>query len=83
MSIDKLSMETTPSEHRNVFINISKTKLLTITAGKATGIIDHIKGLFELLILLNSTNVLTICSSRLLLIVTDNLPKTIVNNDTS
>ncbi|MDR5612087.1 MAG: cell division protein FtsP [Arsenophonus sp.] len=80
VSIERLPMA--PGERREVLIDMSKTELLTITAGRAAGVMDRIKGLFEPSTLLNSTKVLTICSSGLLSLVTDNLPETLVN-DTS
>lgn len=80
VSIERLPMP--PGERREVLIDMSKTELLTITAGRATGVMDRIKGLFEPSTLLNSTKALTICSSGLLSLVTDNLPETLVN-DTS
>ncbi|MFV9997520.1 MAG: cell division protein FtsP [Arsenophonus endosymbiont of Dermacentor nuttalli] len=80
VSIEKLPMA--PGERREVLIDMSNTEILTITGGKAASIMDRIKGLFEPSDLLSSTKVLTIFSSGLLSLVTDNLPQTLVNDST-
>lgn len=72
VSVKQLSLA--PGERREILIDLTEGKEVSITAGEAAGIMDRIRGFFEPSSILISTLVLTLRPTGLLPLVTDTLP---------
>ncbi|NIF60221.1 cell division protein FtsP [Enterobacter sp. Ap-916] len=72
VSVKQLSLA--PGERREILIDMTEGKEVSITAGEAAGIMDRIRGFFEPSSILISTLVLTLRPTGLLPLVTDTLP---------
>ncbi|MCT4714996.1 cell division protein FtsP [Enterobacteriaceae bacterium H18W14] len=63
-----------PGERREILVDMTEGKEVSITCGEAAGIMDRIRGFFEPSSILISTLVLTLRPTGLLPLVTDSLP---------
>ncbi len=72
VTVQQLSLA--PGERREILVDMSQGKEVSITAGTAAGIMDRLRGLFEPSSILTSTRVLTLRPTGLLPLVTDTLP---------
>jgi suppressor of ftsI len=72
ISVQHLSLA--PGERREVLIDLTQGKELSITAGEAASIMDRLRGFFKPSTSLISTLVLTLQPSGLLPLVTDQVP---------
>jgi suppressor of ftsI len=72
VSVKQLSLA--PGERREILVDMSDGKEVSITCGEAAGIMDRIRGFFEPSSILISTLVLTLRATGLLPLVTDSLP---------
>ena len=72
VSVKQLSLA--PGERREILVDMSDGKEVSITCGEAAGIMDRIRGFFEPSSILISTLVLTLRATGLLPLVTDTLP---------
>lgn len=67
-------MSLAPGERREILIDMSKGEEVSLTAGKAAGLMDRLRGLFEPSNMLISTLILTLKPTGLLPLATDPLP---------
>lgn len=72
VSVQQLSLA--PGERREIIVDLSAGKEVSITCGDAAGIMDRLRGIFEPSSVLRSTLVLTLRPTGLLPLVTDPLP---------
>lgn len=72
VSVKQLSLA--PGERREILVDMTEGKEVSITCGEAAGIMDRIRGFFEPSSILISTLVLTLRPTGLLPLVTDSLP---------
>ncbi|NIY47814.1 cell division protein FtsP [Cedecea colo] len=72
VSVKQLSLA--PGERREILVDMTEGKEVSITCGEAAGIMDRIRGFFEPSGILISTLVLTLRPTGLLPLVTDSLP---------
>lgn len=72
VSVKQLSLA--PGERREILVDMTDGKEVSITCGEAAGIMDRIRGFFEPSSILISTLVLTLRPTGLLPLVTDTLP---------
>ncbi len=72
VSVKQLSLA--PGERREILVDMTEGKEVSITCGEAAGIMDRIRGFFEPSSILISTLVLTLRPTGLLPLVTDTLP---------
>jgi len=79
VSIPQLSLA--PGERREILVDMTDGKEVSITAGEAAGIVDRIRGFFEPSSLLVSTLVLTLRPTGLLPLVTAPLPTRLLSED--
>ncbi|KOC94120.1 cell division protein FtsP, partial [Winslowiella iniecta] len=76
VAVQQLSLA--PGERREVLVDMSQGKDVSITAGVAAGVMDRLRGFFEPSSILTSTVVLNLRPTGLLPLVTDNLPMRLV-----
>ena len=79
VSVQQLSLA--PGERREILVDMSTGKEVSITCGEAAGIMDRIRGLFEPSSILQSTLVLTLRPTGLLPLVTDPLPTRLLSEE--
>ncbi|MFC0141054.1 cell division protein FtsP [Erwinia mallotivora] len=72
VSVQQLSLA--PGERREILVDMSQGNEVSITAGRAAGVVERLRGLFQPSSILTSTLVLTLRPTGLLPLVTDNLP---------
>ncbi|EOS95755.1 cell division protein FtsP [Erwinia tracheiphila] len=72
VSVQQLSLA--PGERREIVVDMSQGNEVSITAGRAAGVVERLRGLFQPSSVLTSTVVLTLRPTGLLPLVTDNLP---------
>lgn len=72
VSVKQLSLA--PGERREILVDMTEGKEVSITCGEAAGIMDRIRGFFEPSSILISALVLTLRPTGLLPLVTDSLP---------
>jgi len=76
VAVQQLSLA--PGERREILVDMSQGKDVSITAGLAAGVMDRLRGFFEPSSILTSTVVLNLRPTGLLPLVTDNLPMRLV-----
>lgn len=79
VSVSRLSLA--PGERREILVDMSAGKEVSITCGEAAGIVERIRGLFEPSSMLKSTLVLTLRPTGLLPLVTDTLPSRLLSQE--
>lgn len=72
--IEVVQLNLAPGERREVLIDMSKGKEISITAGRSANVADRLRGFFEPSSILNSSLVLTIRPTGLIALSTDKLP---------